>query len=69
MDYDLILFSNLSEKENRVYESACIFNKRTGYGRTRFISYLELTDEKNGYIKDDMIVLGVELKAGPVIRL
>ena len=69
VDCELILYSNLSDGQNYVLKFAHNFNKDTGFGYKYFISYRKLTDEKGaGYIKDDKIVLGVELKAEPVVR-
>ena len=64
-----ILFSKLSHN-NYVYQWNGTFNgsEHRCMGIKYFISCLELTDEKNGYIRDDKIVLGIEMKAGPVIR-
>ena len=67
----LFLFNNLPQKENYV-RGPCsdIFEKKNRtWGYLSFISYSELTDEKNGYIKNDKIVLGVEMKAKPVVRM
>ena len=64
--FELILFNNLPEKQNFTRPIDYTFEKRTGYGLTFFLSHSELMDERNGYIKDDKIVLGVVLKAGPV---
>lgn len=68
VDCKLILFSNVSESQNCFDEFVNVFDKKVSFGYSHFISYRELTDEKNGYIKDDKIVLGAELKAGPVVR-
>ena len=66
-NYELILFTNLPEKQNCVYKGKATFDKTNGWGFSDF-GYSELIDRKNGYIKNDTIRLGVQLKAGPVLR-
>ena len=69
VSFKLILFSKLSSKPNLVRKTSCAFNGEHGSGFSPFVSYHELTDKKNGYIlDDDKILLGVEMKAGPVIE-
>ena len=66
----LILLNNLPEKKNLILGPIShTFDRKEGRGCDEFISYSELVDKKNGYIKDDKIVLGVELKAELVVRL
>lgn len=68
VDYKLILFSKLSGK-NLVRPSSFNFERKSQQrGFRSFVSYDELTNEENGYIADGKIFLGVEMKAGPVIR-
>ena len=67
-DYEFIMFSKFPDKQNHVRKSSYIFNRKKGWGFPSFVRYDVLTDEKRGYIQDDKILLGVELKAGPVIR-
>ena len=68
-NFKLILFNNLPEKKNLIYGPTLnTFKLKSGFGFSNFISYSKLIDEKNGYIKDDKIVLGVELKVEPVFR-
>ena len=68
VDYKLILFSKLSGK-NLVRPSSFTFERKSQQrGFRSFVSYDELTNEENGYIADGKILLGVEMKAGPVIR-
>lgn len=64
LKYKLILFSRLPEMPNLVRRFKFSFGRLTGtsFGLFDFISYRELTEEKNGYIMDDKIVLGVELE-------
>lgn len=66
--FNLVLFSQLPEKDNLIRQFTHDFETKGEWGLMHFISCAELLDEKNGYIKDDKIVLGVELKAEPVIR-
>lgn len=68
VDYSLILFSRLDKTKDNSVGLTYTFGNRASFGCSQFISYRELVDEKNGYIKDDQIVLGVEMKAGPVYR-
>lgn len=65
--YDLILFSHLSENQNKVFTSTRTF-PTNNFSYSKCISHSELTDAKNGYLKGDKILLGVELKVGPVVR-
>ena len=44
------------------------FDLYEGFGCPHLVSYIGLTDEKNGCTKDDKIVLVVELKAKPVVK-
>lgn len=67
-DYKLILFNNLSENQNFTGELVHTFENKKCFGFPHFISYDDLVDEKNGYYKDDKIVVGVELKVWPVVR-
>ena len=67
VDFKLILFSKVPDNQKNVGE-ACTFELQEGRGLKHFISYRELTDEANGYIENDKIVLGVEMVAGPVLR-
>ena len=66
-NYEVILFTNLPEKRNNVYKDEYTFDGTAGYGFSD-LTYSELIDRKNGYIKNDTIRLGVQLKAGPVLR-
>ena len=68
VDFKLILFNHLSGDQNRVTEYRGIFEQENDNGQGQFIEYSELTDEQNGFIKDDQIVVGVELTAKPVVR-
>ena len=56
------------ESENLDDELDYTFEKEGAEGYEYFISYSELTDKANGYIENDKIMLGVELKAELVIR-
>ena len=68
-NFKLILFNNRSVKKNKTRKFYdFVFEAKLDSGVGYFMSYSKLTDEKNGYIKDDRIVLGVELKAEPVTR-
>lgn len=66
--FNLILFTNLPGAENWVRQFIHNFDKNEDWGLNFFISCTELMDEKNQYVKDDKIMLGVELKAEPVVR-
>ena len=68
VEFNLILFSQLPGFKNKTRRLKYTFKVPTSFGNSRFISYHELTNEKNGFIKDDKIVLGVELKARPLVR-
>ena len=63
VEYKLILFSKLPELKY-VTKHSDIFSDARVKGSKWFISYEELTDESNGYVEDDKILLGVEMKAG-----
>ena len=64
--FELIVFNHLSENLNRVKKKKFIFKKgNTSWGEDGIIKFSELADERTGYIKDDKIVVGVELKPGP----
>ena len=65
----MILFNNLPGMNLVLGPISHTFEKREGRGCNEFISYNELVDKKNGYIKDDKIVLGVELMAEQVVRM
>lgn len=65
----LTLFSHLSETSNFVGYIRNTFDRVScSWGYAGFISHRELIDPKYGYIKNDKLVLGVELKAEPVVR-
>lgn len=67
VEYDFVLFSNLSRRQNKVLKSTR--NLATNqFGMVNCISYSELTDPKNGFMKNDTIRLGVELKVGQIVR-
>lgn len=74
LDYKLILFNQLTAENSarhRVTAYSGTFEKNTkkrGFGLLRLISYTELIDPNNGFIKNDKVVLGVEMKAIPVVR-
>lgn len=68
VDFELILFSKSPSKPNYVRKDSHTFFQKAGQGFMKFVSYRELTDEKKGFIQDDKITLGVEMKAGPVVR-
>ena len=71
LDYKFILFNHLAEQRNRFSEYSGTFEKFTKkriYGLLRLISYTEIIDPSNGFILDDKVVLGVEMKAEPVAR-
>ena len=69
VSYSLILFNHRSENLNRVKTFTKTFGRYLESGSPKFMSYAELIDERNGYIKNDKIVLGVVLKVGPMIRV
>lgn len=64
----LLLYSHLPNKPNLPYNYSHTFDRNSGCGFSKFVSYGELIDESNGYLKDDRITLGVELKVGSVVR-
>ena len=68
-NFKLTLFHSTVKYRNFVEKLDNIFKKESICGYADFIEYTKLTDEKNGYIKNDKIMLGVELKAGPVVRV
>lgn len=68
VNFKLILFNHLSETQNRTSQFFETFRKHESLGDSYFISYRELTDKENGYIQDDKVVLGVEMKAEPIVR-
>ena len=60
--FKLIVFNHLSDKLNRVKEKKYTFAKsKASWGDNDIIKYHELADERMAYIKDDKIVVGVEL--------
>ena len=65
-----ILF-NSSKNQNKTWSFQHTFVQDDRYlcGETNCISYSDITDEKGGFVKDDKIVVGVELNAGPVVRV
>ena len=67
-EFQLILFSKLSGKPNHVHRICHIFDRKMSWGNPLFKSYSALTNKRNGYIEDDKILLGVQLKAEPVVR-
>ena len=68
----LILF-NSSKNQNKTWSFDHTFGAtgRDEYncGNSYLISYSDITDEKDGFVKGDKIVVGVELNAGPVVRV
>ena len=66
LDYKLILFSNLPDNDY-VFREERAFNGEYGYGSDD-VTYSELIDKKSGYLKNDTIRLGVQVKAGPVVK-
>ena len=60
----LILFGS-SKNQNKFWWIDHIFKNSQACGASYLIGYPQM---KNGYIKNDKIVLGVELNAGPVVR-
>ena len=70
VNYKLLLFNNLPWKRDNELQATKTFKKSVSefWGYPNFISYAELIDERNGYIRNDKVVLGVQLKAEPVIR-
>lgn len=77
-EFDLILFGDSAENPNLVRKTYHTFQRREGFGFGCFIGELELLHRKLkaelSHIKNntrgtiDTIVLGVELKALPVVR-
>lgn len=67
-EFQLTLFSKLLGKPNYVYRTSYNFHQKANWSHPLFRSYDELTDKKNGYIEDDKILLGVELKTEPLTR-
>ena len=67
-NYKLILFNNLPGEQNYIGKATTTFHKEGDHGFYDYISYRELIDQKNGHVKNDKILLGVELKTEPVIR-
>lgn len=70
--FELILFSksppNLVRKTSRKFPGQKSENAEPKWGYPLYLSYGELAEEKNEYIQHDKIVLGIKMKAGPVIR-
>ena len=63
VDFKLILFSKLpGNKTNYVRKTSNVFVDKIGHGFLSFVSYSELTDKSKGYIVDDNITLGVEMR-------
>lgn len=67
--FSLIVFNHQSANQNVVVGLAHTFKANFNWGQDELISYSELADEKKGFIQDNKIVLGVQLKAEPVIRI
>ena len=72
-EFDLILFSYSPEVPNMVGKSKRTFYRSDSFGYPYYISYFDMllsgtSVGKIGYIKNDKIVVGVELKAQPVAR-
>ena len=67
--FELILFSKLSSEPKHISKRfSNKFNGKTGFGQHSFVSYRDLFDQTKGFIADDKILLGVEMKAEPVRR-
>lgn len=73
VDCKLTLFSHLGNIYDKVKYvrnnyAMTMSKSQDSWGYGEFISHRDLTNPKNGYIKDNKILLGVKLQVGPVIR-
>lgn len=68
VNFKLILFTHLPETQNLTRDFVHTYTKPESFGDQYFIRYPELIKKKNGYIKDDQIVLRIEMRAGPIVE-
>lgn len=68
VDIKMILINKLPDKPNLTRLISRNTERKASRGCPSFVSYDKLTDESNGYIQDDKILLRAELKVGPVNR-
>lgn len=67
VDYQFTFFSKFPGK-NVVRKASHFFNRMTPWSFSTSKNYSSLTDKRNGHTENDKMLLGVEMKAGPVAR-